>query len=159
MKILYLKNPIARIRRIVETVAQATVAVGIIGVAGCGNNVTVQPSDATMVGLWIPDRTKSTCPTNLFSSATKLALKDNKTFQAVSFPKELSLGRQPEVIGKWSLRKTDNAWRLDLPWETPSKSILDGAALARHGREIYIELWIGDPDAGSRLVLRKQASP
>jgi hypothetical protein len=63
------------------------------------------------------------------------------------------------VDGKWSLKNEDNRWSLDLPWETPAMSMLDGARLITKNKEVLIEFWIGDPDAYSRLVLRKQANP
>ena len=136
-----------------------TVGALVLG-AGCGNShVTVKPDNATMVGTWTPDKASSTCPSGLISETTKLVIRQDGTFLAQDFPREVSLGRQSRVDGKWSLKNEDNRWSLDLPWETPAMSMLDGARLITKNKEVLIEFWIGDPDAYSRLVLRKQANP
>lgn len=126
--------------------------------SGCGSSeVTVKPDDANMVGTWVPDKSESTCASALISNATKLVLNQDGTFQAENFPKELSLGRQSNVSGHWSLSKEGNRWKLDLPWETPSTSILDGAQLIQKSGILLIEFWIDDPDLYQRLVLRKRS--
>jgi len=135
----------------------------VLALALCGgfgnSHVTVKPDNATMVGTWTIEKVNSTCPSELISETTKLLIRQDGTFTAQDFPREVSLGRQFRVDGKWSLREEDNRWRLDLPWETPAMSMLDGARLIAKSKEVLIEFWIGDPDAYSRLVLRKQANP
>lgn len=139
---------------------QLIVVMALALCASCGNShVTVKPDNATMVGTWTPDKDKSTCPSALISETTKLLIRQDGTFTAQNFPREVSLGRQSSVDGNWSLKKEDNRWSLDLPWETPAMSMLDGARLITRNKEVLIEFWIGDPDAYSRLVLRKQVNP
>jgi hypothetical protein len=131
----------------------------VILTSGCGDSAVVsKPDTNAIVGVWVADTTKSTCPSSLISNRTQLLLRQDGTFLAESFPKEVSLGSQSSVTGRWSLKNESGRWNLDLPWETPSKSILDGARLITGGKEIFVEIWIGDPDTHSRLVLRRQTN-
>lgn len=112
-----------------------------------------------MLGVWVPDKTYSTCSKDLIPDGTKLTLRGDGTFLAERFPKDLSLGRQLTVAGRWSVASDGSRWRLNLPWETGSKSILDGAELISKGKMLLVRLWVGDPDLNQCLVLRKNAAP
>ena len=132
---------------------------GVALTLGCRDSaVTTKPAPSAMVGVWVPHEGRSTCPKTLISNDTRLLLSEDGTFVAEHFPKEVSLGGEPNVRGRWSLENERRRWNLALHWETPSKSILGGAELARDGRVILVEFWIGDPDNYSRLVLRKRGS-
>ena len=126
---------------------------------GCGrSHVDVKPDNAMMVGTWTPDKDGSSLPSMLILESTTLQIRQDGTFVAEDFPRGVSLGRQSSVEGKWSVRSEGDRWVLDLPWETPTMSMLDGAQLITRNGEVLIEFRIGDPDDYSRLVLHKRGA-
>jgi hypothetical protein len=123
-------------------------------VIGCNHKTNVVTKEM-MIGQWVPDTAQSVGPKGWILAETKLELKEDGTFLAQHFPKEVSLGAQSLVKGHWSLEPKDNKWRLNLPWETPTASILDAAIIITKGTNHFIEIWT-DPDSNQRLQLRKK---
>jgi len=123
---------------------------------GCSDRVIVNPDNRTMLGTWVPDEKNSTVPPEVSLKRVTLILREDGTFEAQGFPKEISFGRQARVSGHWTLKHEDGGWSLALPWETAAMSILDGARLINKGNDLLIQFGIGDPDENTRLLLRKQ---
>lgn len=129
------------------------------------NYTRIKPSEADLVGIWVPDEhtikdMRDRGGYDLSNSKTKLVLRSDGTFEMLDMPDwwKSGLGESNKGFysssGTWkvSQHSPETWWELDLWFATWAKSLY----LRGEKPPYLIHMIIGDPDRGKAMILVRQ---